>query len=164
MRRRLVGLIIVLAMTNVSMFTLKWLGHNYRIFYEKYTEGCLPYSFYAVERRPAYHIERGSIVMFTAHRMEPVLANGSQIGKMVIGLPGEHVVIKEGRLFVNGDYWGSLSLGSRKFQKQMNNWDRSYVLGPDEFFVYGTEPRSWDSRYWGPVNRDEILARAYPLF
>lgn len=161
--RRLVGLVIVLAMTNIAMFSTKWLNQHYQLFYEKYTEGCLPYSLYAVEKNPAYHIKRGDIVMFIAHRMEPVLPDGARIGKLVIGLPGDQVKINEGQLFLNGDYWGTVALGARKFGKQLNSWDRTYVLGPDEFFVYGSEPRSWDSRFWGPVKRDEILALAHPI-
>lgn len=43
LRRRLIGLIIVMTMVNLTMFGTNWLDRNYRLFYEKYTEGCLPY-------------------------------------------------------------------------------------------------------------------------
>lgn len=164
LRRRLIGLVIVMTMVNLTMFSTNWLDRNYRLFYEKYTEGCLPYSFYAVERRPAIVIQHGDVVMFTAHRMEPVLPDGSRIGKLVIGVPGDQVNVTHGRLYVNGRYWGSTKLGAQKFAKLPSSWDKSYVLKQDEFFVFGSEPRSWDSRFWGPVKRDEIIALAHPLF
>lgn len=37
-------------------------------------------------------------------------------------------------------------------------------LKKDEFFVMGTNPRSFDSRYYGPVNRFNIIGKAYLIW
>jgi signal peptidase I len=35
------------------------------------------------------------------------------------------------------------------------------TLGPGEYFLLGdNSPRSFDSRYWGPVSREKILGKA----
>jgi len=37
------------------------------------------------------------------------------------------------------------------------------TLGTDEVFVLGSHPQSYDSRYFGPLTRDEITAVCHPL-
>ena len=38
------------------------------------------------------------------------------------------------------------------------------VLQADEFWMLGTMPMSFDSRYWGPINGSQIVGRAHVLF
>ena len=38
------------------------------------------------------------------------------------------------------------------------------VIPEGKLFVVGHHPRSWDSRYFGFVDVEEVLNRAYPLF
>ena len=38
------------------------------------------------------------------------------------------------------------------------------VLMADQYWMLGTLPMSFDSRYWGPIHGDQIVGRAYVLF
>jgi signal peptidase I len=95
----------------------------------------------------------------------PVTA-GELLIKRVIGLPGERVTIRGGRVYIDGslldepyvlDYCTSPSC------------DGEWQLGPDEYFVLGDNRRhSLDSHSFGPVQRAAIkgIARAsyWPLY
>src|SRR5712692_1564758 len=98
-------------------------------------------------------IERGDVVVF----WYPLDHKKSFI-KRVVGLPGETVEIREGRLYVNG------ALLAEQFVPR--EYLDSSTFGPqqvpqDQFFVMGDHRSSSnDSRVFGPVPRDAIYGKA----
>lgn len=102
--------------------------------------------------------KRGDVIVF--------LPNGNQnthyYVKRVVGLPGERVQIKEGRLYINGI-----------LQEENENYDKiadagivenEITLENDEFFVLGdNRNNSEDSRSGniGPVKREMITGKAW---
>jgi signal peptidase I len=80
--------------------------------------------------------------------------------KRVIGLPGEKVEIKEGRVFIN----------EHPLQENYIAGKPKYVWGPevvpkDSYLVLGdNRNNSCDSHYWGFVRRDRIIGRATVRF
>jgi signal peptidase I len=112
--------------------------------------------------------------------------------KRVIGLPGDRLRIINQHVYVNGepldepyvvhDPLGADSFGddfpptSRHFLESglRPEWaarlfdyvDRSsLVIPPNRYFVMGdNRDRSWDSRYWGFVNRDAIMGRPLVIY
>ncbi len=84
--------------------------------------------------------------------------NGFSV-KRVIGVAGDRVSLKAGRLFVNGEELKEpyLSKGTRTLAAGTRN-EQTFVCGPDQFFVLGdNRGRSIDSRFYGPVPRENIL-------
>ena len=104
---------------------------------------------------PFHPPNRGEVVVFRFPRDE-----SRDFVKRVIGVPGDEVEIRDGRVFVN----------DRALQE-------SYVLGSSncsfpqtcqihlkdgEYFVLGdNRPASNDSRDWGPVRLDNIIGRVW---
>jgi len=112
--------------------------------------------------------------------------------KRVIGLPGDRPRIVNQSVYINGqpleepyvvhDPLGADSFGddfpptSRYFLESglRPEWatrlfdyvDRgSLVIPPNRYFVMGdNRDRSWDSRYWGFVNRDAIMGRPLIIY
>lgn len=110
--------------------------------------------------------ERGDVVIFKT----PDPANEGQLYiKRVIGLPGETVVIsKDSVKIVDKD--GKITELEEDYltEDQTNVYDAadntviSVTLGDDEYFMMGDNRKnSSDSRVWGPVKRDAILAKAW---
>lgn len=96
--------------------------------------------------------ERGDVVVF----MSPQDLSRDFI-KRVIGLPGETVEIREGRVFINTkelvqNY--TVNAGSYNFGP--------VAVGPDQLFVLGdNRNNSSDSHSWGNLPRSDLIGKAW---
>ena len=84
--------------------------------------------------------------------------------KRIVGLPGEHLVIRDGRVTIyNTEHPSGFTLDESYLPSQnitYGNIDRK--LDPDEFFVLGDNRlSSSDSRIWGVLPRQDIVGRVY---
>ena len=97
-------------------------------------------------------IDRGHIVIFRY----PLDEKRSFV-KRVVGLPGEEVAIKDGRVFINGQEIDEpyVAAGNRSADTR-----EPFAIPAGEYFVLGDNRRnSSDSRHWGNVRRDLIWAQ-----
>ena len=80
--------------------------------------------------------------------------------KRVIGLPNDVIEYKNNVLYVNG------VLTEEDFLADVNTQDLKIVLGNDEYYCLGdNRDISKDSRYYGPFNKEQILAtNAFVLY
>jgi signal peptidase I len=104
-----------------------------------------------------HDVHRGDVVVFERPPNEP--DNGiKDLIKRVIGLPGETVEVKDCKVHINGQ---SLD------EPYVKTWNRtctyaSHQIGPDEVFVMGdNRDDSQDSRFFGPIDEDLIVGRAF---
>jgi signal peptidase I len=98
-------------------------------------------------------ITRGDVVVFHYPR-DP---EKSYI-KRVIGLPGDTVAIRQGRVFINGEPISEPYV-PRRYRDTRSMGE--LAVPPDEYFVMGDHRSiSSDSRDFGPVDRDLIYGKA----
>ena len=64
---------------------------------------------------------------------------------------------------VGGIGFGSLDLLER-LEAQPGAYDRTATIPPGELAMMGTEPRSFDARYWGTITVDEVVGVVYPIW
>lgn len=84
------------------------------------------------------------------------------IGKPVAAVPGDTVEVSPRGVFVNGAPLpnGSILLHDRAGRKLPHAPGRVRVLGPGEFWIQSPfTMRSFDSRIFGPVYREQIVDR-----
>ena len=80
--------------------------------------------------------------------------NNKYIIKRVIGLPGESVMYKDNKLYING------KVVEDNYSKTTTNDFDNVVLGENEYFVMGDNRTvSKDSRIIGPVNIKNIKGK-----
>ncbi len=132
---------------------------------------------------PYREVARGDIVVFH-HPQHPYLV------KRVVGLPGDRLRIKDGRVLVNGivldePYAAFEPIAGNSFgddfparvytdpqvdpawwkQMQSLTRDGDLMVPKDEYFVLGdNRNHSADSRYWGFVSRQQIVARPLVIY
>lgn len=112
----------------------------------------------------SYHFtspQRGDIVVFDPPA--PVIAAEKlhePYIKRVIGLPGEKVEVKGGRVYIN-----NLPLHENYIADKPNYIWGPQIVPPDSFLVLGDNRNdSYDGHYWGFVARDRIIGRAVVRF
>lgn len=109
-------------------------------------------------REPA----RGDVVVFEAPG-----GAGEEFIKRIIGLPGERVGLKNGKVTIDGKelvepYLAStLITGGSTFLK-----DEQEITVPEGYFIVlgDNRPASSDSRTWGYITKDKINGRAWVVY
>lgn len=120
---------------------------------------------FIINRIPYYYRDpaRGEIVIFEKGNQKLV--------KRVIGESGDVIDIQEGKVLVNGeilDESAYVSEGNPTEVPYESNITYPYTVPDESYFVLGdNRGRSLDGRYFGPINRKQIIAtkpfRIYPF-
>lgn len=102
--------------------------------------------------------ERGEVIVF--HEPRP----GSQqfFIKRIIGLPGEVVTVRDGKVWITPRDGGEATVLREDYLPPLTftKGDISVKLSDDEFFVMGDNRSvSSDSRVFGPIHRSKIVGR-----
>jgi len=96
--------------------------------------------------------ERGDIMV-----VKPLNGDKNSIPliKRLIGLPGDTVEARDGRIWING-----VAINETYVSGPLAYADR-WTLGPDEYFLLGdNRNNSSDSHTWGPLPRENIIGKA----
>jgi len=126
----------------------------------------LPYTVAWLQSRPTA-FARGDFIVFAfdgeARQRYPGLAR-QPFFKIVRGVAGDRITVHDRHVFINGTDVGVAK--AHTFDGwQLDAVDET-VIPPGHYYVQGTSPDSFDSRYRasGLVRADHILGRVRPLF
>ena len=102
-------------------------------------------------------VRRGDVVVF-----RPPTGIEDHYIKRVIGLPGETIEIKDGRITIfNSTYPNGTPL-EEEYLSDFTSGHQRVTLSLNEYFVLGdNRDESLDSRKFGPVNEDLIVGRVW---
>lgn len=101
-------------------------------------------------------IDRGDIVVFKAppaSHLEEVMI------KRVIALPGETVSIKDGVVYING-----IPLEEPELEKPREDFNPVTVPENSIFVMGDNRNNSFDSRFWGVLEKDLVIAKAFARY
>jgi len=106
---------------------------------------------------------RGSIIVFNKSGL-PGYVGTKQLIKRVIGLPGERVVVKDGKITIyntahphgfNPDTTTGYTITAPLTQGALDQ-----TLGPSQLFVCGdNRDNSEDSRFFGPIDTNDVVGK-----
>ncbi len=112
-------------------------------------------------------LQRGDYIVFAfdgeAQATYPGL-RGQPFFKIVRGLPGDRVTVAGRAVFINGEAVGVAK--THTFDRRPLETITEVVIPPGHYYVQGTNPDSFDSRYRasGLVRADQVLGTVVPLF
>lgn len=124
---------------------------------------CLPWTAYLIHHAQPTRIHRGELAGFYPKGKMGPSFEGSLVIKQIAGIPGDELWVRHDEFFVNGRWIGPLDLLAR-LQKPSGYFDRRVVVPDGHYLFIGTLPRAYDSRYWGFVPYQDIVASARPLW
>lgn len=108
----------------------------------------------------AFHVPKPGLAYAREHI--PYVVGGGII-KKIAAVSGDHVCCRH-RLVINGRVWGPVATIDRNGDA-LPHWGGCRALGRDEYFVVSTRiPNSFDSRYYGPVSRSDVIGSFRPLW
>jgi signal peptidase I len=122
----------------------------------------IPWGHYAFKLEA---VHRGDVVVFV-FPPDPT----KDFIKRVIGIPGDTVEIKDGMLYLNGarakdpHAHFELSPDERQVVSQRDNFGPLKIPEGHYFMMGDNRDRSYDSRFWGLVDRNEIEGRAMFIY
>jgi signal peptidase I len=109
--------------------------------------------------------QRGDVIVFIC----PVDRSKDFI-KRVIGLPGDKIEIINKKVYINGKLYAdphAYYSDPHILPKDVSPRDNfgPIVVPPHKYFVMGdNRDSSWDSRFWGFVDRNDILGKALIIY
>ena len=163
--RSLVALLIVAVIVGLPIQVVK---QRYRIAFDVSDPKCLPYTAYLLDMGNRA-IGRGDYVAFVSGQMEPYIENGHLVVKILAGLPLDRAVVAEEGVTIGGRDWGALHYlepGGELAEegKTIEDYARTEIIREGTYWMMGTLKSSYDSRYWGAIEEDQIVGKAYPIF
>ena len=111
--------------------------------------------------------KRGSIVVFTESNLSKCnQATTKDLIKRVIGLPGDKVVLKNGVVTIYDKHYPNGFKPDQQLPYNKNHFlqpttpNETITLNNHQLFVLGdNRPVSCDSRYFGPINTNQLIGQ-----
>ncbi len=109
--------------------------------------------------------KRGEVIIFKLFEGEERY-QGRYLVKRIIGLPGERIVVKDGKTIIYNKMNPNGFVFDESFLDPLYNQNKTYrgadvALGKDEYFMMGdNRDGSYDSRLWGALPKNDMRGRA----
>lgn len=165
LEERLIWFRKVLIATLVMVAAGLWFASHYRVGFDKQTYTCIGASLLIIDitdRTPV----RDAVFAYRAKNAAPVYPDGTLMAKYVRGMPGDTVTITEEGEITVGEHYRTRGMPyiANLPEEKRKTFAGKKTLAKGEFWMMGTSPRSFDSRYWGTIRDDQIVGRAYVIF
>lgn len=114
-------------------------------------------------------VKRGDIVLFYSTRINQDAAErgyirkGSKLGKRVVAIEGDHLQTGK-KTIIKGQVISTKIQLKDSQNRPMEIFEYQGKVPPGHIFVIGDTPGSYDSRYYGFVQKSDIQKKLKPIF
>ena len=85
--------------------------------------------------------------------------------KTVIAVPGDNVILKNNEIIVNNNIYLYITKYFDSHSRKLDVFPRGVYKNINTYWLIGTNnPNSWDSRYWGGIDRKNIVFTVVPYY
>jgi len=125
-----------------------------------------PIGFYWVDQEPAksgdYVLTRLPEKMQKLAKARRYLPPNTSLIKRIAAAEGDAVCRLDGEIYINGNTVGKARMSDARGHP-LPDWQGCYLLKANQIFLLQTHPDSFDSRYFGVLNRSHVIGRARQL-
>jgi conjugal transfer pilin signal peptidase TrbI len=164
-RQRLRQLVAVAPVLLLTILTESYLAQRFSIGLDEQKVQCLlgGHRWFLIDHRDL-DFQRGELMAFRSdERMAPFFPKPTIFVKQIKGLPGDVIDRQGDQLRINAATVAQGFPLSQRLGIQADAALQQATLEPRTFWVMGTHPQSFDSRYWGVVHDHQIIGKAHEL-
>ena len=124
----------------------------------------LPYALFILDKKYDFkEIKKDAIIAFKYPGKNKYVYNHNDLFiKIIKCVPGDYLRVFDKKYYCNKKYIAT-ALDKDSQGKKIDNFKFNGIIPKGKYFVIGTHPRSFDSRYWGFVDKNKIIAIAKGL-
>jgi len=144
------------------------IAHGVYTFNQNYSLGfsstpSLPYTVFFVDKKNIDFVKDDFIVFPYPGENNYTFRTGEKFVKIASCFPNDNLTTNQNlEYFCNGVKIGQAYLNDSQ-GKRLAHFKFNGLIPNDKYFVTGTHPKSWDSKYWGFVSKNTILGKAKGL-
>jgi conjugative transfer signal peptidase TraF len=90
------------------------------------------------------------------------LPHSAYLLKPIAGTAGDRICRLGGNVFI-GRAFVARALNADRRDRPLPQWQGCRILRPDEFFLVSRTPASFDGRYFGALQANNVIGRARPI-
>lgn len=155
----LISIFILILMNILGVYGRENLIYNY--------SPSIPKGFYKVIDKAPISYKKNDIVSFNIKHIKKIqetVKGNFDFLKIVAGVPGDKILIKENKLFINNKFKCFIQERNSENELLPKLSPKSFIIKKNEVFVLGTAFNSFDSRYFGAIETKNITCKAKPLW
>lgn len=151
---------------SLSLIAVYYCGLPVSFGYDGNEERCLPdvHLSLLVHHKPSV-IHDGDMLIFSTGQGILEYEKQEYIMKVVAGVPGDHIMIKNGEVKINGKTVVSgFPLAEPYYHHSSQYYEKDEVIPQGKIFMIGTHRFSDDSRYWGYLDTNYVRGTGYKIY
>lgn len=120
-----------------------------------------PYRFFLILKKASF--KHGDLVAFRFPGSR-YYKEGLLFVKEIEGIPGDHLAVRQDRTaWLNGEFLDKVRATDSQ-GRPVEPYLYDGIIPEGRYFLYASAPKSYDSRYYGLIERERVVGRVIPLF
>lgn len=140
-----------------------WVQGRYLIGVDGQVVRCLPDHKYFLVNLTKPAPMKNMIMAFHAKGLEPIFSDGTMLAKIVRGIPGDHLVINEAGVHINGALIADGFPIIDRTGLELASLFKDEIIPEGKYLMLAPAPESYDGRYWGYVDASQFAGQVTPL-